>query len=116
MSATEKMKSLDEIFSHIWMVRTFLKHCEEAEEDDELRDVHRLLYDVMLSLGKPLSENDAEAYLKQVKKKLGKLKKAKNLFVEIQPEISEHTNFKMAVRSLQRSLLQIESVLANDDI
>lgn len=111
MTSTEKMHQLDEIFSHVWMVRAFLKHCEEAEEDEELRDVHRLLYDVMLSLGKPLTENDAEAYLKQVKKKLGKLKKANDLFSEIQPEISEHTNFKMAARSLQRSVIEIETLL-----
>ena len=107
------MQDLDELFSHVWMVRTFLKHSEEAEEDDELCEVHRMLYDVMLALGRPLSENDPEAYRKQVKKKLGKLRKATELYVEIQPEISEHTNFRMAARSLQRSVGEIEKLLTN---
>ena len=111
MSPLERMQELDEVFSHVWMVRTFLKHSEEAEEDDELREIHRDLYDAMLALGKPLAENDPGTYLKQAKKKLGKIRRATNLFREIQPEISEHTNFKMAARSLQRSLCEIERLL-----
>jgi len=112
MSPLERMQELDDVFSHVWMVRTFLKHSEEVEEDDELREVHRSLYDAMLALGKPLSENDPEAYMKQVRKKLGKLKKATDLFLEIQPEISGHTNFKMAARSLQRSIREIDDLIA----
>lgn len=110
MTQLERMHELDGVFSHVWMVRAFLKHSEEAEDDEELREVHRDLYDVMLALGKPLSENDAEGYLKQVKKKLGKLRRATALFVEIQPEVSGHTNFRMAARSLQRSLREIEDL------
>ena len=105
------MQRIDALFSHVWMVRAFLKHSEEAEEDDELREVHRALYDVMLALGRPLSENDAESYLKQTKKKLGKLKRAKDLFLEIQPEVSGHTNFQMAAKSLDLSVREIAKLL-----
>ena len=105
------MQRIDALFSHVWMVRAFLKHSEEAEEDDELREVHRALYDVMLALGRPLSENDAEFYLKQTKKKLGKLKRAKDLFLEIQPEVSGHTNFQMAAKSLDLSVREIAKLL-----
>ena len=45
MDDVEKVKKLDDLLSHVWMVRTFLKHSEEAEEDDELLEVHRGLYD-----------------------------------------------------------------------
>lgn len=93
------------------MVRTFLKHSEEAEEDDELRDVHRGLYDFALSLGSPFQAGDAAAYLKQAKKKLSKLQKARNLFLEIQPEISSHTNFQMAAQSLNESVIQISTLI-----
>jgi cob(I)alamin adenosyltransferase len=105
---------IDALLSHVWMVRAFLKHCEEAEEDDELNDVQRTLYDYMLALGAPLQSGDHAKYLKQAKKKLKKLVAAKDLFEEIQPEISSHTNFKMAVASLCRSVRQIESILQSD--
>ena len=114
MTPDETMLRVDALFSHVWMVRTFLKHSEEVEEDEELREVHRTLYDVMLSLGRPLHEGDAESYLKQAKKKLGKLRHATQLFLEIQPEVSGHTNFQMAARSLELSVNQIAELLGAD--
>ena len=50
-SSSQCVKEIDLLLSHVWMVRTFLKHSEEAEEDDELQEVHRTLYDYMLALG-----------------------------------------------------------------
>ena len=111
MTPDEAMHLVDTQLSHVWMVRTFLKHCEEAEEDDELRDVQRALYDYMLALGGPLSSNDAAAYLKQARKKLAKLRRAADLFLEIQPEISSHTNFQMAARSLQNAVAAVGKIL-----
>lgn len=112
MSPTEAMQRLDALLAHVWMVRTFLKHCEEAEEDEELADVHRTLYDYMLALGGPLKENDAAAYLKQAQKKYKKLQRATELFAEIQPEISNHTNFQMAARSLSAAVQEVGEILA----
>lgn len=96
-----KMIAIDELISHVWMVRTFLKHSDEAAEDDELASVHRDLYDFMLALGPALETGDAGEYLRIAKKKLTKLKQATGVFEEIQPEISSHTNFKMAAKSLR---------------
>ena len=110
-SASEAMHRIDTLLAHLWMVRTFLKHSEEAEEDDELRDVHRGLYDYMLALGASFEADDADAYLKQARKKYTKLKRTAELFLEIQPEISEHTNFKMAARSLSSVVAEIGEVL-----
>ena len=110
-SAEQMMRELDAQFSHIWMVRTFLKHSEEAEEDDELCDVHRQLYDVMHSLGPALAAGDAERYLKQAGKKLSKLRAARDLFAEIQPEISQHMNFQLARQSLETAVSRIEQLL-----
>lgn len=112
MTPDETMQRLDTVLSHVWMVRTFLKHCEEAEEDDELRDVHRALYDYMLALGGPLNSGDAAAYLKQARKKLSKLRRATELFLEIQPEISSHTNFQMAARSLKAAVDEVAAILS----
>ncbi len=111
MTPQEQMTRIDTLLSHVWMVRTFLKHSEEAAEDDELREVHRSLYDYMLALGGPLKAGDAEAYLKQAKKKYAKLRKATELYEQIQPEVSGHTNFVMAARSLRTAVDRITAVL-----
>ncbi len=108
----QAMQRIDTLLAHLWMIRTFLKHSEEAEEDQELRDVHRELYDYMLALGPPLKAADATAYLKQAHKKYSKLKRAEELFVEIQPEVSSHTNFKMAAQSLVAVVSEIGEILA----
>jgi len=105
-------RKIDVLLSHVWMVRTFLRHSEEAEEDDELSEVHRELYDYMLALGPPLEGGDWSRYLKLARKKLGKLKAATELFTAIQPEISSHTSFKMAGISLRTAVSQIEQLLA----
>ena len=105
------VREIDLWLSHVWMIRAFLKHCEEAEEDDELRDVQRTLYDYMLALGGPLRAGNHAKYLKQAKKKLKKLRNANELFLEIQPEISSHTNFQMAAVSLNASVKQIAELI-----
>ena len=107
----ELMHLIDTQLAHVWMVRAFLKHSEEAAEDDELAEVHRELYDYMLALGGPLKEGNAEEYLKLARKKLGKLKKATELFVRIQPEVSQHTNFQMAAASLQTAVAVVSRLL-----
>ncbi len=112
MTEQVKVHRLDELLSHVWMVRTFLKHCEEAEEDEELQDVFRQLYDYMLALGGPAKSGDTGTYLKIAKKKLRRLRSATELFLEIQPEISTHTNFEMAAKSLQSAVQEVERLLA----
>ena len=113
MPPAELMQRIDDLSAHVWMVRTFIKHSEEAEDDDELAQVHRELYDFMIALGPGLQGNDPELYLKACRKKLSKLKKATELFLEIQPEISDHTNFKMAARSLRLAVEGITDLLAS---
>jgi hypothetical protein len=58
----------------------------------------------MLALGKSSEAGDSEAFMKMAAKKFAKLRKSCQLFFEIQPEISTHTNFNMASRSLRTSL------------
>jgi cob(I)alamin adenosyltransferase len=111
-SPAELMRLVDTELAHIWMVRTFLKHSEEAAEDDELADVHRELYDYMLALGGPLKEGNAEEYLKVARKKLAKLRRATERFIAIQPEISGHTNFQMAAASLRAAVDAIGQLLS----
>ncbi len=56
-----RMQALDKQVAHVWMVRTFLKHSDEAAEDEELASVHRDLYDFMLALGPSLDAGDSKA-------------------------------------------------------
>ena len=105
------VQAIDEQVAHVWMVRAFLKHSDEATDDEELASVHRDLYDFMLALGPALDAGDCAAYIKMATKKLSKLKKATELFVEIQPEVSGHTNFRMAARSLELAVRCIVELL-----
>ena len=113
MSPDDAMHRIDALVSHVWMVRTFIKHSEEVEDDEELSEVQRTLYDYMLALGSAWKAQDAEAYLKQARKKLSKLRKATADFAEIQPEVSTHMNYQMAVASLQHSVAAIDEVLSS---
>ncbi len=115
MNDAEKVAQVDRWLSHLWMVRTFLKHSEEAEEDHDLAEIHRELYDFMLALGGPSSNNDHTAYLKVARKKLKRLRQARDEFLDIQPEISEHTNFRMAATSLDATVNAISQILAKAD-
>ncbi|MBB74130.1 MAG: amidohydrolase [Planctomycetaceae bacterium] len=115
MTNESLMHQIDTLLSHVWMVRTFLKHSEEAQEDDELREVHRGLYDYMLALGGPYRDKDEQAYLKQARKKLTKLRRTVDLFLEVQPEISSHTNFLMAAQSLSAAVGAISELLEVND-
>jgi len=110
-SPHELMQLIDMQLAHVWMVRAFLKHSEEAAEDDELAEVHRELYDFMLALGGPLKEGNAEEYLKLAHKKFAKLRRATELFVRIQPEVSQHTNFIMAAASLTAAVAKVGRLL-----
>ena len=93
------------------MVRTFLKHCDEAEDDEDVRDIVRDLYDFILALGTIEDAGDPEVYLKQAKKKLGRLRRATELYERIQAEVNGHTNFVMAAKSLRLATDRITDTL-----
>jgi hypothetical protein len=111
MTPDEAMRRIDALLSHVWVVRTFVKHSEEAEDDEELMEVVRTLYDYSLSLGPAWNTKDAAEYLKLAHKKFAKLRQATADFARLQPEVSVHTNFKMAVTSLETAVEDIGRIL-----
>ena len=111
MTNEDKVHRIDDLISHIWMVRTFLKHSDEGEEDEELQQVFRDLYDAVHAVGPALAQGNYEKYLKLINKKYPKLKQATELFVQIQPEVSGHMNFQMAARSLAVAVVEIGNLL-----
>jgi hypothetical protein len=111
MTPDAAMRRIDGLLSHVWVVRTFLKHAEEAEEDDRLMGVVRDLYDACLSVGPAWTKQDAAEYLHVVRKKIGKLRTAAEDFARLQPEVSAHTNYAMAVTSLRTAVEDIGRAL-----
>lgn len=114
-SLSAVVTAIDEQLSHLWMVRTFIKHSDEAQEDEDLRDIARDLYDYILAVAPAKLAEDDEAYLKMARKKFSKLRKAAELYDEIQADVSSHTNFEMANKSLQLVVQQIESILQSTE-
>jgi hypothetical protein len=49
--------------------------------------------------------------LKTLRKKFSRLQQATQLFRDIQPEVSAHTNFQMAARSLTTAVAEIARAL-----
>lgn len=108
----DRVRAIDTEVAHIWMIRAFLKHADESEDDEDLRGIVRDLYDFILAVG-PLDEvEDPAIYLKMAKKKLTKLRKATELYEEIQPEVSGHTNFAMAARSLRTAVDRVIAIVS----
>lgn len=105
------MRQIESQLAHVWMVRTFLKHSDEAVEDEELQGIYRGLYDFQLAVGPAWSEQDAAKYLKLARKKFSKLRATSDQFAEIQPEVSSHTNFQMARASLTAAVAEIGGIL-----
>jgi hypothetical protein len=111
MTRDEAMRRIEQQLAHVWMVRAFLKHSDEAADDEELQDVHRALYNFQLAVGAAWNEKNADEYLKLARKKYSKLRRASDDFTGIQPEVSTHTNFKMANASLTTAVAEIGRVL-----
>ena len=102
----------DEIMSHAWMVRTFVKHSEEVEdypELDGLMGMARTIFDACRALETQV--NDPSRYLHMLRKKIGRLKKATVEFERDAKQVSVHTNFMMAIRSTQICVRELEELL-----
>ena len=45
MTGEQAMERLNAVFAHLWMVRTFLKHADEIQDDEEMLEVPRTIFD-----------------------------------------------------------------------
>lgn len=102
---------VDGLFAHLWMVRTFVKHAPEAEDFPELMQVVRAIFDASRAV--EAHRQDPADYLRMVRKKRVKLRAAAEQFRKDAPLASDHTNFKMAVRSMDAALDALDRVLAD---
>lgn len=106
----ELVQRCDDVMSHAWMVRTFVKHSEEVEDYPELMEIVRMVFDASRALETRVS--DPPAYIQMLRKKISKLKAATAQFAVDAPRISMHTNFAMAVRSMQICMRELEELLS----
>jgi len=97
------------VMAHAWMVRTFVKHSEEAEDFPELMGIVRAVFDTARALETRLDNPDA--YLKMLSKKIGKLRAAAAKFRQDAKHASTHTNFEQAVLSIDTCVEDFESLL-----
>jgi|TARA_B100001750_G_C15494546_1_gene593337 hypothetical protein len=88
------------LMAHLWMVRTFLKHCDEFEQAPEYLHIPRTIFDVIRAIETRTSTSDSGALVAMVRKKVPRLRKVADEFSSQIDEISSHTNFKMAAVSL----------------
>jgi hypothetical protein len=106
------MKRINVILAHAWMVRAFLKHADEIQEDEEMLEVHRVIFDYIRALEPSFQRQDAKEYLHRARGKLPKLKRMAELFACEHRRVSDHTNFDMAAASLSGCVQRIEEILA----
>ena len=79
MSPEEAVARLNTILAHAWMIRTFLKHADEIQENEGMLDVPRTLYDSIRAVEPAYQRRDATDYLRRLKGKLSKIRKADKL-------------------------------------
>ncbi len=111
MTANEAVERLQGVLAHLWMVRTFLKHADEIQDDEELLDVPRTLFDYIRAVEPAAQRNDTREYLHRIRGKLPKLRRAAELLKTEYRRVSTHTNFEMAALSLMTALRQSEEIL-----
>lgn len=108
-SLEQIVERCQQVMAHAWMVRTFIKHSEEAEDFPELMDIVRAVFDTSRAL--ETRTHDPHAYLQMLRKKIGKLRTAAAQFRHNAAEASSHTNFQQAVVSMDACVAELEHLL-----
>ncbi len=111
MQPVDAMERINVLLTHAWMVRTFLKHSEDIQADEELLAVHRMIFDYVRALEPSYQRKDPQEYLRRAKGKLPKLRRVAELFAREFPRVSTHTNYQMAAASLSACVREIETIL-----
>lgn len=112
MTPEEAVARLNTVLAHAWMVRTFLKHADEIQQSEEMLAVPRALYDSIRAVEPARARGDHGDFLRRLKGKLPKLRRAAEYFRDHFREFSPHTNFEMASASLLGVVKQTEEIFA----
>lgn len=115
MTPQEAVDRLNMVLAHAWMIRTFLKHADEIQENEEMLDVPRTLYDSIRAVESAFQRGDLTDYLRRLKGKLSKIRRAAEYYNAHFREFSPHTNFEMAGLSMTGIVKQMEEIFAQVD-
>ncbi len=96
------VEQCQQAMAHAWMVRTFVKHSDEAEQFPELMQLVRTVFDTARALETRV--DDPPGYVRMLQKKVGKLRRASEQFAQDAPQASTHTNFVQAVVSMRAAV------------
>jgi hypothetical protein len=108
----QAVEHLAGVLAHAWMVRTFLKHADEIQDNDDFLEVPRTVFDFIRATEPAAQRGDHREYLHRIRGKLPRLRRVAEFFAASYPQVSDHTNFQMAALSLSRCVREIEEVLA----
>ena len=112
MTPEDAVQRLNTILAHSWMIRTFLKHADEIQENEDMLDVPRTLYDSIRAVEPAFQRGDTADFLRRLKGKLPKLRRVADYFNTHFRQFSPHTNFEMAALSLLGVVRHMEEIFA----
>ena len=115
MTPDEAVARLNTLLAHAWMVRTFLKHADEIQDSEQMLEVPRTLYDSIRAVEPAFQRGDRGDFLRRLKGKLPKLRRAAEYFRDHFKEFSPHTNYEMASASLLGVVRQMDEIFAAVD-
>jgi hypothetical protein len=101
------------VMAHGWMIRTFIKHCDEVEDFPELNEMARTIFDAFRAV-ETQTGSPAE-YFKTLRKKLGKLRAAAEQYAKDAWTASTHTNFQQSIIASRFLGEQLQEILSEAD-
>jgi len=110
LTPAQIVSECETVMSHAWMVRTFIKHCDEVEDFPELMGIVRSVFDTSRALETRAA--DPAGYLAMLRKKIGRLRAAAEQFRLDAQTASTHMNFRQAVLSMDACVARLEQLLA----
>jgi len=112
ITSLEAVERCNLVLAHAWMIRTFLKHADEIQDVPEMLEVPRLLFDTIRAVEPARERGDLSEYLRRLRGKLSKIRKASDNFNREFRNHSVHTNFEMAALSLVGVIHHLEAIFA----
>ncbi|MSR30514.1 MAG: hypothetical protein EXR99_03310 [Gemmataceae bacterium] len=111
MNTQETVENIQGILAHLWMIRTFLKHADEIQNNEEMLEVPRTLFDFIRASEPAYLRQDWPDFFHRLRGKLPRLKKTNAYYQANYKTSSDHTNFQMAALSLNQAVVSLTALL-----